>query len=125
MELNDNFVNEYENKKIIFTNYLPEIVRKVQEELDSINAKVFRKDYCFELTFRAEYVKIRSQAYEKSLIDIGLCDCEKTQKANDQIIGRVSNNTILTANVCDSRKKDIMGVDALDRKPADSTLVTM
>ncbi len=56
LRLNNEFVCVQGKQKVIYEKYLPEILFKVQKELDYVNNNVFNKDFCINLAFKAEKV---------------------------------------------------------------------
>lgn len=65
LKLNNNYIDGAENykKEKIFQNYIPEIVNKLQKELDYVNSEVFNKSYCSGMSFKAEHVRIDTEQY--------------------------------------------------------------
>lgn len=124
LELNDYYVDKYSDKDRIFTKYLPEIVRKVQRELDSINQNVFYKSYCIGLPFKAAYVKINTQKYRKEVSNEILYNYARTSKTNITDVNDLNNQTESTKEENKFIKNDTDDIIP-DRKPSDSTHVTM
>ena len=125
LELNDYYVDTYVDKNRIFNSFLPEIVKKVQGELDSINEKVFSKSYCKGLVFKAQYIKVNTQKYRNDINNKILYSKEKTQKTNNNAIGNRPDCDILTETEDDSFVKEVTNDKVYDRKPQDSIYVTM
>lgn len=67
LRLNNEFVCGQSNQNIICGKYLPEILSKIQKELDYVNNNVFNKELCISLTFKAEKV-----LYSREDLVIGL-----------------------------------------------------
>ncbi|MDE6708651.1 MAG: hypothetical protein K2K06_11535, partial [Oscillospiraceae bacterium] len=56
LRLNNQFISDRSNLEIVYNKYLPEIITKIQKELDYVNKNVFNKKFCSSLSFKVEKV---------------------------------------------------------------------
>lgn len=56
LRLNKQFVRCKDNLEVVYNKYLPEILNKIQKELDYVNKNVFNKKICNGLSFKVEKV---------------------------------------------------------------------
>ncbi len=82
LELNNNYINgvEDDKKKKIFHKYIPEIVGKLQKELDYVNSEVFNKSFCNGMSFKAEQVLINTKLYASEINIKFLYEKKNTEK---------------------------------------------
>lgn len=123
LELNDYYIDTYNNKNRIFNTYLPEIAGKVQKELDSINEKVFNKRFCNGLAFKAIYVKINTHKYGKKINNEILYDNARVSKITNADVNDSDNYNESTEK--NKFMKSTANDMVPDRKPSDSTFVSM
>lgn len=70
LKLNSRFVCTSNNREIIYNKYLPEILTKIQKELDYVNENVFNKNFCRGLAFKVEKVLYSRDECAEGLNDI-------------------------------------------------------
>lgn len=84
LKLNNNYIEGADDnkKEKIFKKYIPEIVSKIQKELDYVNSEVFNKSYCNGMSFKAEHILIDTEKYVSEINIKLLCQKNIAKKNN-------------------------------------------